>query len=78
MTEASLILEAEKRGYRTGTIIDYGGMLKGTDTLGNGEFAVVDGKLVKYETAKRPGENPFNRRYDTIWTERNGWTKIVN
>ena len=78
--ERELIREAEKRGYRTGTIIDYDLMLKGTDTLGCGEFKLIDDyrgtKLIKYET-KDNGKS-LDRRFDTIWDKNRGWTKIVN
>jgi len=73
----NLIEEAKKRGYKAGTLIDYEGTLKGTDTLGDGEFAMKDGKLIKYEN-KLENDHPLARRYDTIWSEKDGWTKIVD
>jgi len=72
-----LIQEAIDRGYKTGTIIDYNGILTGTDTLGNGEFAMKDGNLIKYEK-KLENDNPNHRRFDTIWRKETGWTKIVD
>jgi hypothetical protein len=77
MNKRDLIKEAEKRGYRDGTLIDYEAQLKGTDTLGSGEFDIKDGKLIKYEK-KLKDDNPSFRRFDTIWSEDMGWAKIVN
>lgn len=71
----NLIEEAIKRGYKTGSIIDYEGRLVGTDTLGCGEFEVVDGKLIKYESNNKDSSN--FRRFDTIFYE-NGWVKLVD
>ena len=76
MNERNLIEEARRRGYRTGTIIDYEGQFVGTDTLGSGEFCVKDGKLIKYEKELKY-DNPSFRRFDTIWSKERGWAKIA-
>ncbi len=74
---SELINQAESKGYRSGTIIDYQERWSGTDTLGYGEFDLKDNKLIKYEVQKHK-DNPNHRRFDTIWSEEKGWTKIVN
>lgn len=81
-TEEEIIKEASKRGYRTGTLVDYEGLLAGTDTLGSGEFKLIDNdrgcRLIKYEEPLRSGQNPHDRRFDTVWSRREGWTKIAD
>lgn len=76
MNETELIKEATRRGYTTGTIIDYESRFSGTDTLGSGEFCVKNGKLIKYEKPLKH-DNPNARRFDVIWSEASGWTKIA-
>ncbi len=71
-----LIEEAKKRGYSTGILVDYKGSFTGTDMLGSGEFELKDDKLIKYEKEKK-GWNDVWRRFDTIWSKEDGWTKIV-
>lgn len=70
----NLIEEAIRRGYKTGSIIDYDGMFKGTDTLGCGEFEIRGKKLIKYE--QNDSCSNF-RRFDTIFDE-DGWVKLVD
>jgi hypothetical protein len=73
----ALIKEAIARGYRSGTIIDYEAQLEGTDTLGSGEFAFKNGDLIKYECELDKDISQDRRRFDTIWSKKDGWTKIV-
>jgi len=74
------IQEAIKRGYRTGTRVFYGSHTTGNfyldcDTLGSGEFAVVDGDVIKYESSENTG---YWRRYDTIYSAKEKeWVRIV-
>jgi len=72
MNETELINEAISRGYRTGTIVDYDGVLAGTDTLGCGEFKVKGDRLIKYEKKLKD-----DRRFDTIFDKERGWTNIA-
>lgn len=74
MTERELIQEAQRRGYHSGTLIDYQGRLPGTNRLGSGEFELKQGDLIKY--CHDDKSSPF-RKYDTIWSERDGWVKIA-
>ena len=77
MKEEDIIEKAKELGYRSGTLIDYESKgFPGTDTLGDGEFAFKGGRLIKYEKQLQH-DNPSFRRHDTIWSEKNGWTKIV-
>ena len=76
MNETELINEANRRGYRTGTIVDYDGLTAGTDILGCGEFKVKGDRLIKYEK-KLKDDNPSLRRFDTIFDKERGWTNIA-
>lgn len=74
MDKKKLIKEAENRGYKSGILIDYEARLTGTDTLGDGEFDMKNGNLIKYENKNT---NSSFRRFDTLWSKENGWVKIV-
>ena len=53
-----------------------------TDTLGSGEFKLIDDSrgcmLIKYEEPLKNEQNPHNRRFDTVWKKLDGWTKIAD
>ena len=70
----TLIKEAIKRGYNSGVLIDYESTLKGSDTLGNGEFELLGNSLIKYESSNK---KDIFRRYDTVYSYTKGWVKIV-
>jgi hypothetical protein len=70
----NLIEEAKQRGYKTGSIIDYGEDFNGTDTLGCGEFKIIGDKLIKYEL--NDSDSCF-RRFDTIYSK-GRWVKLVD
>ncbi len=60
-----LQIEALKRGYDTNTILKYN--KKNISIMGDGDFDILDGKLVKYD----------RDWVDTIYSVEDGWEKIV-
>lgn len=81
--DLKIVEEAIKKGYNNGTIILYENA-NIEEVIGDGEFDIIkeksEKKLIKYErtlTKTEKENNLDDRRYDTVWSSKNGWTKII-
>ena len=72
----NLVREANKRGYKNGTIIMYRDWNE--DVLGSGELKVLDnGNLIKYEYPEKERDCFDKEKFDTIYNKvDNKWVKI--